>query len=144
MDLLYYLCMYLGGSFQPMTPSELIQLVGKYSEGREDSSENDDSDDDDEKHGVSEDSVSEDDVEGETPSDSLSSHSQSQSSLGTENGPGNQVCCGSGVKALTEECLCVSEGEEEGGGQNGGTWVFYLLIVENTVTVNFLSHRFSG
>ena len=31
-----------------------------------------------------------------------------------------------------------------GGGQNGGTWVFYLLIVENTVTVNFLSHRFSG
>nr|XP_058941916.1 protein Aster-B-like isoform X2 [Pocillopora verrucosa] len=76
---------------QPMTPSELIQLVGKYSEGREDSSENDDSDDDDEKHGVSEDSVSEDDVEGETPSDSLSSHSQSQSSLGTENGPGNQT-----------------------------------------------------
>lgn len=115
MDLLYYLCMYLGGSFQPMTPSELIQLVGKYSEGREDSSENDDSDDDDEKHGVSEDSVSEDDVEGEIPSDSLSSHSQSQSSLGTENGPGNQVCCGYGVKALTEECLCVSEGEEGGG-----------------------------
>lgn len=142
MDLLYYLCMYLGGSFQPMTPSELIQQVGKYSEGREDSSENDDSDDDDEKHGVSEDSVSEDDVEGEIPSDSLSSHSQSQSSLGTENGPGNQVCCGYGVKALTEECLCVSEGK--GGGQNGGTWVFYLLIVENTVTANFLSHRFSG
>lgn len=109
--------MYLGGSFQPMTPSELIQLVGKYSEGREDSSENDDSDDDDEKHGVSEDSVSEDDVEGEIPSDSLSSHSQSQSSLGTENGPGNQVCCGYGVKALTEECLCVSEGEEGGGGR---------------------------
>lgn len=77
---------------QPMTPSELIQLVGKYSEGREDSSENDDSDDDDDaKQEGSEESGSEGDVEGEIPSDSLSSLSQSQSSLGTENGPGSQI-----------------------------------------------------
>ncbi|PFX16245.1 GRAM domain-containing protein 1B [Stylophora pistillata] len=77
---------------QPMTPSELIQLVGKYSEGREDSSENDDSDDDDDaKQEGSEESGSEGDVEGEIPSDSLSSLSQSQSSLGTENGPGSQT-----------------------------------------------------
>ena len=71
--------------FQPLSPSELIQVVGKYSEG---SSDNDDSDDD-EKQGVFEDSGSEGDVEGELPSDSVSS--LSQSSLGTELSPENQV-----------------------------------------------------
>lgn len=96
---------------QPMTPSELIQLVGKYSEGREDSSENDDSDDDDdEKQEGSEDSGSEGDVEGEIPSDSLSSLSQSHSSLGTENGPGSQVCC-------LVLMPCVSGRVGGGGGQ---------------------------
>ncbi|KAJ7391104.1 Protein Aster-B [Desmophyllum pertusum] len=65
---------------QPLSPSDLIQVVGKYSEGREGSSDNDDSDDD-EKQGVFEDSGSECDMEGDLPSDSLSSLSQSQSSL---------------------------------------------------------------
>ena len=88
--------MCVGALFQPMSPSELIQLVGKYSEGREGSSDNDDSDDDD-KQEVFEDSGSEGDVEGELPSDSLSSLSQSQSSLGTETVPGSQVWFG--VKA---------------------------------------------
>lgn len=74
--------------FQPLSPSELIQVVGKYSEGKEGSSDNDDSDDD-EKQGVFEDSGSEGDVEGELPSDSVSS--LSQSSLGTELSPENQV-----------------------------------------------------
>ncbi|KAL9964996.1 hypothetical protein ACROYT_G028719 [Oculina patagonica] len=73
---------------QPQSPSELIQVVGKYSEGREGSSDNDDSDDD-EKQGVFEDSGSEGDVEGELPSDSVSS--LSQSSLGTEFVPENQT-----------------------------------------------------
>ncbi|XP_020623293.1 GRAM domain-containing protein 1B-like isoform X2 [Orbicella faveolata] len=73
---------------QPLSPSELIQVVGKYSEGKEGSSDNDDSDDD-EKQGVFEDSGSEGDVEGELPSDSVSS--RSQSSLGTELGPENQT-----------------------------------------------------
>ena len=72
-----------------MSPSELIQVVGKYSEGKEGSSDNDDSDDDDEKQGVFEDSGSEGDMEGELPSDSVSS--RSQSSLGTELVPENQV-----------------------------------------------------
>ena len=76
------------GSFQPLSPSELIQVVGKYSEGKEGSSDNDDSDDD-EKQGVFEDSGSEGDVEGELPSDNVSS--RSQSSLGAELGPENQV-----------------------------------------------------
>ena len=65
-----------------------MQVVGKYSDGREGSSDNDDSDDD-EKQGVFEDSGSEGDVEGELPSDSISSISQS--SLGTEFVPENQV-----------------------------------------------------
>ena len=73
--------------FQPLSPSELIQVVGKYSEGKG-SSDNDDSDDD-EKQAVFEDSGSEGDVEGELPSDSVSS--LSQSSLGTELSPENQV-----------------------------------------------------
>ena len=78
------------GLFQPLSPSDLIQVVGKYSEGREGSSDNDDSDDD-EKQGVFEDSGSECDMEGDLPSDSLSSLSQSQSSLGTEFVSENQV-----------------------------------------------------
>lgn len=73
---------------QPLSPSELIQVVGKYSEGKEGSSDNDDSDED-EKDGVFEDSGSDGDVEGELPSDSVSS--RSQSSLGTELGPENQT-----------------------------------------------------
>ena len=76
------------GSFQPLSPSELIQVVGKYSEGKEGSSDNDDSDDD-EKQGVFEDSGSEGDMEGELPSDRVSS--LSQSSVGTELCPENQV-----------------------------------------------------
>lgn len=63
-------------------------MVGKYSGGREGSSENDDSEDD-EKDGLFEDSGSEGDVEGELPSDSVSS--LSQSSLGTEFVSENQV-----------------------------------------------------
>lgn len=71
---------------QPLSPSELIQVVGKYSDSHDGSSDNDDSDDDvdDDKNQLSEDSGSEGDVEGEMPSDSLSSLSHSQSSLGAE------------------------------------------------------------
>ena len=77
------------GLFQPLSPSELIQVVGKYSESQEGSSDNDDSDDDvddddDDKDQLSDDSRSEGDVEREMPSDSPSSLSQSQSSIGTE------------------------------------------------------------
>lgn len=72
---------------QPLSPSELIQVVGKYSESHDVSSDNDDdSDDSDDGKEVqlSNDSCgSEADVEGEMPSgDSLSS--LSHSSFGTE------------------------------------------------------------
>ena len=75
-------------------------MVGKYSESHDGSSDNDDSDesdddDDDDKDQLSEDSGGVGDVEGEMPSDSLSSQSHSQSSLGTEFVvPDNQVNIG--------------------------------------------------
>ena len=75
-------------------------MVGKYSDSHDGSSDNDDSDDsdddvDDDKNQLSEDSGSEGDVEGEMPSDSLSSLSHSQSSLGAEFVvPDNQVNIG--------------------------------------------------
>ena len=63
-------------------------MVGKYSDSHDGSSDNDDSDDEDDdvdnKDHLSEGTGSDGDIEGEMPSDSLSSLSQSQSSLGTE------------------------------------------------------------
>ena len=85
-----------------MNPSELIQLVGKYSESRNGSSENydsDEDDDDDDNDGNDPDQVSagtgsEGDNERELVEDvhSQSSLDQSQSSLATESvAPDDQV-----------------------------------------------------